>query len=258
MKTFVRHALLLLAVIVVCQTGIALAGDYYWVSSEKTDAASAAGDQKAAAPAKSLSCPEESICSDKCCCNNACEGCACTACDCCRTWYVVPEIQEKIGYTSFEFGFGNNYPVSKLDYSLNSTWVGLRAGVERCDWDVHLEWLMPMVQHVDGGIYDSDWSAPAQLESLSHSATRWNDGQQVNLEADYKYSDCIWGMPIEFWPLAGFRWEKFSMTAYDGVQLFGGRLGPFSIQGDDLTINLQHAKHGRRYDTFSPQRRCPY
>jgi hypothetical protein len=99
---------------------------------------------------------------------------------------------------------------------------------------------MPMVQHVVGGIYDSDWSAPAQLESLSHSATRWNDGQQVNLEADYKYSDCIWGMPIEFWPLAGFRWEKFSMTAYDGVQLFGGRLGPFSIQGDDLTINQQY------------------
>jgi hypothetical protein len=97
-----------------------------------------------------------------------------------------------------------------------------------------------MVQHVDGGIYDYDWAAPARLESLSHSATRWNDGQQVNLEADYKYSDCIWGMPIEFWPLAGFRFQRFDMTAYGGEQLFGGRLGPFTNQGDALTINQQY------------------
>jgi outer membrane protease len=259
MKTFVRQALLLLAVIVVCQTGIALAGDYYWVSSEKTDMASAAGDQKAAAPAKSLSSPEESICSDKCGCNNACDGCVCSSCDSCRTWYVVPEIQEKIGYTSFEFGgyspdIGPFTPLSKLDYSLNSTWIGLRVGVERCDWDVHLEWLMPMVQHIDGGMYDYDWNTkyitpqndPSRLDSLSHAATRWNDGQQINLEADYKYSDCFLGMPIEVWPLAGFRFQRFDMTAYGGYQIvsrnnvWGPPDRPFDNQGDGLTINQQY------------------
>jgi len=243
-----------LAVIVVCQTGIALAGDFYWVSSEKTDAASAAGDQKAAAPAKSLSCPEESICSDKCCCDNACDGCACSSCDCCRTWYVDYRIQEMFGYTSFQYGFDgpSQYypaaysPVSKLDYSLNSTWTGVRVGVQTCTWDVHLEWLMPMVQHIDGGMYDYDWSGPDRAAgSLSHAATRWNDGQKIELEADYKYSDCFLGMPIEFLPLAGFRFQRFDMTAYDGIQLVDdGTIGVPPVgslyPGDGLTINQQY------------------
>jgi outer membrane protease len=236
----------------VCQTGIALAGDFYWVSSEKTDAA---GDQKAAAPAKSLCCPEESICSDKGCCDNACDGCVCSALESCRTWYVDYLIQEKIGYTSFQYGFpgpSSLYPaayspVSKLDYSLNSTWTGLRVGVERCEWDIHLEWLMPMVQHIDGGMYDYDWSGPDRaFASLSHSATRWNEGQQINLEADYKYSECFLGMPIEVWPLAGFRFQRFDMTAYDGIQLVNDGTIPNlpnpgdTWSGDALTINQQY------------------
>jgi outer membrane protease len=252
MKTFVRYALLLLAVIVACQTGIALAGDFYWVSSEKTDAASAAGDQKAAAPAKSQCCPEESICSDKGCCDNACDGCVCSAVESCRTWYVDYRIQQMLGYTSYQFGTGGPWhgypafdPLSKLDYSLNSTWTGVRFGVQRCNWDVHLEWLIPMVQHIDGGIKDYDWNIhspyndPTRLDSLSHSATRWNDGQKIELEADYKYSECFLGMPIEVWPLAGFRFQRFDMTAYGGEQIIPPT-GPFNFQGDALTLNQQY------------------
>ncbi|MGD0382753.1 MAG: hypothetical protein ABSA77_04465 [Thermoguttaceae bacterium] len=261
MKMFVRYTLLLLAVIVLCQTGIALAGDFYWISSEKTDGASAAGDQQAAAPAKSLSCPEESICSDKCCCNNACDCCACTAVESCRTWYVDYRIQEMFGYTSFEFGTvpqlrGLQYaPLSKLDYSLDSTWNGVRVGVQRCNWDVHFEWLMPMVQRIDGGINDYDWNIaaptndPTRLDSLSHSATRWNDGQKIELEVDYKYSDCFLGMPIEVWPLAGFRFQRFDMTGYDLTQNIGGGVQPNGnpipnpgdfYPGDILTLNQQY------------------
>ena len=91
-----------------------------------------------------------------------------------------------------------------------------------------------MVQHIDHGMNDYDWNVvdprndPARLDSLSHSSTRWNDGQQINIEADYKYSDCFLGMPIEVWPLAGFRFERLDMTAYAGDQLVSrnGALAP--------------------------------
>ena len=161
------------------------------------------------------------------------------------------------GYTSYQFGSApaeNVHPYgpeSKLNFSLDSTWTGLRLGVQRCNWDVHFEWLTPMVQHIDHGMNDYDWNVvdprndPARLDSLSHSSTRWNDGQQINIEADYKYSDCFLGMPIEVWPLAGFRFERLDMTAYAGDLLVSrngafGPLGPFDFQGDALTFNQQY------------------
>jgi hypothetical protein len=245
MKTFVRHALLLLAVIAVCQTGIALAGDYYWVSSENTDLASAAGDQKAAAPAQAPSVEASGGC------ESACNGCVSTACDCCRTWYVDYRIQQMFGYTAYQFGTapqlgGTQYdPISKLEYPLNSTWNGLRVGVQSCQWDVHLEWLMPLTQHINGSMYDWDWSATnIPPSSLSGHTARWNDGQKLEIEADYKYSDCFLGRPIEVWPLAGFRWQRFNMTAYDGIQLLDdGTMPVYPVgtryPGDNLTLNQQ-------------------
>jgi hypothetical protein len=184
-------------------------------------------------------------------CNQGCGGCACECyCEPCRYWYIEPEIQQMFGYTSFQFGgssplTGPYTPISKLDYSLDSTWTGLRVGVQRCNWDIHFEWLTPMVRSIDRGMKDYDWNIddprndPTRLDSLSHSKTRWNDGQKLELEADYKYSDCILGMPVEVWPLAGFRFQRFGITAYGAEQLIPPD-GPFAFQGDVLTINQQY------------------
>jgi hypothetical protein len=243
MKTFVRLALLLLAVIAVCQTGIVLAEDYYWVSSDKDTPV--AGDQKVAAPA------QPSGAGESCYSCNACDSCCCSAVDCGRTWYVDFKIQEMWGYTSYQFGTdgpwhgGSEFaPLSKLDFSLDSTWTGLRVGVERCNWDVHLEWLMPMVQHIDGVMSDYDWNInspyndPTRLDSLTHSSQRWNDGQKLELEADYKYSDCFLGMPVEVWPLAGFRWQRFDITAYNIDYIVPDR--GHTYDGDVITFNQQY------------------
>ena len=251
MKAVLRVVLPLLAVILVYQAGVAQATTYMYASDEVTAAAS---DQKPATVSQPP-CVENAICPENC----RASGC-CSSCDC-RWLYADLEVQRMTGYTSYQFGSAPGEPnlaapygpESKLDFSLDSTWTGLRLGVQRCNWDVHFEWLTAMAQHIDGGMKDYDWNTdfilprndPDRLDSLSHSSTRWNDGQQIDIEADYKYSDCFLGMPIEVWPLAGFRWERLDMTAYAGDQLVSrngafGPLGPFAFQGDALTFNQQY------------------
>jgi len=77
MKTFVRHAVTLLAIAVACQAGLALADDgYYWVSGSNQSAAPA-GTEKVAAQGQSAC---SSCCPDQSC--NACDPCGgCLGCE---------------------------------------------------------------------------------------------------------------------------------------------------------------------------------
>ena len=67
-------------------------------------------------------------------------------------------------HTSHQFGTapqlgGPQYaPVSKLDWSLDSTWTGFRLGLEEVDSATHIEWLTPMAECISGGMYDYDWN----------------------------------------------------------------------------------------------------
>ncbi len=197
------------------------------------------------APAKEAPAAEGTCC-------QGCGGCECNCCcEPCREWYVEGEIQRMYGYTSYQFGTDPTdrspvapyAPLSKLNFSLDSDWVGLKVGVKRCDWDVHFEWLTPMTRAIDGFMSDYDWNIynprndADRLDSLTHSGERWNDGQKIELEADYKYSDCILGMPIEVWPLAGFRFQRFDITAYN-IDTIVGPLAPYT--GDVITFNQQY------------------
>ncbi|MGA2797855.1 MAG: omptin family outer membrane protease [Thermoguttaceae bacterium] len=211
--------------------------EYYETADTQTPAA------KEAAPAAEGNCCQ------------GCGGCACDCCCCCcdpgQEWYANVEFQRMYGYTSYQFGTGPGgpqfAPLSKLNYSLDSDWIGLKVGLLRNDWDVHFEWLTPMMRQIDGVESDYDWSGPNRAAaSLSKSSERWNDGQKLELEADYKYSDCILNMPIEVWPLAGFRFQRFDMTAYNGVQIINDRTIPNlpnpgdTFPGDGLTLNQQY------------------
>jgi len=76
MKTFVRHAVALLAVTVVCQGSLALAEDYYWVTGGG-QAATSANDEKVAKPAQSdcAACDPASCCPEESCgCGSCCPG----------------------------------------------------------------------------------------------------------------------------------------------------------------------------------------
>lgn len=119
---------------------------------------------------------------------------ACAAVQPCRAWYLDYRVQQMFdSNTSFQSGSsapltGPYTPISKLAYSLDSTWTGLRLGVQKPDWDVHFEWLTPIGRGIDRGIVDYDWNIveprndPTRLDSLAQLSTRWNDGQKLELE----------------------------------------------------------------------------
>jgi outer membrane protease len=187
-------------------------------------------------------------------CNQGCGGCALNSCcyEPCREWYFDGRIQRMYGYTSYQFGTapGDTSPVapyaplSKLNFSLDSDWIGLRVGVRKCDWDIHFEWLTPMTRQIDGFMSDYDWNInnprndADRLDSLTHSGERWNDGQKLELEGEFKYSDCILGLPIEVWPLAGFRFQRFDITAFNVDYIIPDR--GLVFVGDAITFNQQY------------------
>ncbi|MDZ7618280.1 MAG: omptin family outer membrane protease [Patescibacteria group bacterium] len=138
--------------------------------------------------------------------------------------------------TAYEFGtpeyWPNAYaPISRLDFSLDSTWHGLRVGVGEPEWRMHVEWLTPMSRKIHGVMADYDWNIneprddPSRLDLLTHSSLRWNDGQMLEWEAAYRWTDSLFARPLELWPLLGFRFQRFNMTAY-GIDSLVPPTGP--------------------------------
>ena len=164
--------------------------------------------------------------------------------------------------TSYQFGsapveltpgyphpIGTPYaPESKLDWSLDSTWTGLRLGLEKADSAAHFEWLTPMARSINGTMEDFDWNIddprndPAGLDSLSRSSERWNDGQMLDIEYEFRLLERPLGLPVEVWPMIGFRWQRFDITGYAGNQIIPPD-GPFPppFDGDLITFKQEYA-----------------
>lgn len=155
--------------------------------------------------------------------------------------------------TRYEFGMPPEEPqvytpLSRLDWSLNSVWHGFQIGRRGRHWAVQFEWLAPMQSSVDGNLYDYDWltpESPDRLDSLSSSALRWNEGQSLDLGGEFRLGSWeILGAPVEIWPTAGFRFQRFAMTAHDGIQLIGDDISVpppgTPLDGDLITFNQQY------------------
>jgi hypothetical protein len=154
--------------------------------------------------------------------------------------------------TSYEFGQPPYAPVayaplSRLDWSLNSCWHGFQIGRRQVDWGIQFEWLAPMESTIHGTMDDYDWldsAMPDHLSSLSSSALRWNEGQMLDLGGEFCLGDSLLGMPVEVWPMAGFRFQRFAMTAHDGLQVIGDDpMVPAPgtpLPGDLITFNQQY------------------
>lgn len=259
MKTFLGRAVMTLSIAVACQTGLARDMNFSWVS-DQTEAASAADVTATGWAVAQSPCDAE---------RSGCEAKSPSECECecgdwlraatkpCRTWYVDYRVQQMLSSdTRYQYGsvsplIGPFAPVSKLTYSLDSTWTGLRAGVQKPNWDIHFEWLTPMQRNTIKGMADYDWNIsypednPKRLDSLSQASTRWSDGQKLEFEGERKWTDRFLGLPIELWPLAGFRFQRFDMIAYNGYQIVGdGKKvplpGSFTDRGDSLSLNQQY------------------
>jgi hypothetical protein len=170
------------------------------------------------------------------------------------------EVQERSMFNSrtcYQFGTPPGQspayaPLSKLDFALDSMWTGFQIGKQSANWGLQFSWLTPTQKSISGNLSDYDWltpSSPDHLDSLSNSELRWNDGQMLDLGGEFRLGDCILlGTPVEVWPMAGFRFQRFNMTGHDGVQIVGDWPGaPYFIPppgtllpGDLITFNQQY------------------
>jgi hypothetical protein len=167
-----------------------------------------------------------------------------------QVWTVDYRVRSMLdSSTSYEFGdpFALYAPLSKLDFELDSIWHGLQIGVELPNWGMHLEWLTPMQQRIDGQMADYDWNIddprddPSRLDSHTLSSQRWCDGQMLELGTEFKLTNSFFGWPVEFWPALGFRFQRFDITAYS-ISCVVPALGPLpEYEGvDAITFNQQY------------------
>jgi hypothetical protein len=136
--------------------------------------------------------------------------------------------------------------LSRLAFSLDSNWHGLRLGLDRPAWEVHAEWLTPVQDTVDGALLDYDWQPPNPDSSFTDLGTmreRWINGQMLGIELDVQLLDGLFGQPIEVWPLGGFRWQHFHLMCYDLVQVKEDNVwmaDPYTYSGDVIDFKQDY------------------
>lgn len=154
-------------------------------------------------------------------------------------------------HTSYEFGTPDPpptgwTPLSRLDFPLNSLWQGLQFGLQREDWGVHLEYLMPMQKQVQGNLKDYDWEIPnADYTIYSESRQRWVEGGMLDFGAEFRLLERPFELPMGVWSTAGFRWQRFHLVASDLVQydLTDPSSSPYRYAGDVIDFNQQYYQY---------------
>jgi hypothetical protein len=159
-------------------------------------------------------------------------------------------------HTTYQFGTspqdpGPQYaPLSKLNWSLDSMWQGLQIGFEKPRWGAHFEWLTPMLHNSFGEMSDYDWSGADRAPALlSVSPQHWTDAQTIEIEGEYKLFDRIFTLPVAFWSIAGYRYQRFGMMAYNGVQVINDGtmpipdIPPVGYRWHEETVSLNQEYH---------------
>ncbi len=165
------------------------------------------------------------------------------------TWTIDYRFRSLVGSrTSYEFGTPDPppygwTPLSQLNFPLDSYWHGIGIGVERPTWAIRFEWLFPQ-QGIEGNLSDYDWQIPGDpFTDLGYAQQRWTDGQMLDLSLEFQLADHLFGLPVEVWPVGGFRWQRFDIMCYDLVQVKSDDVWldpPYTAAGDVLTFNQQY------------------
>jgi hypothetical protein len=138
-------------------------------------------------------------------------------------------------------------PAERLNLALNSDWHGLRIGVGEPTWGVQFEWMMPQ-QGIQGGLEDYEWNPPnrdGSYTDLGLTTPRWSGGfgQYIDFGLEFQLTERTFDRPVEIWPMAGFRWQRFQVTGYElnQVKLQNVWLDPpLYRDGDILLFNQQY------------------
>jgi hypothetical protein len=226
MKTFVRHSVTVLAFIVACQGGLALAEEYYWVSGGDAAKAPAAADKAPAAPKAGTSCPT-SCCQEPCCdpvCGNVC-GC---------TEEPGVGIVAGVGLDAFKGIADKGYSNFGQVTSLNTGW--LIPGAE----DFGLGWQTGIsygVYDFDGRVtFDSNKEAVSQSQLfVTTGFYRKATGDQrvsFGMVYDWMFND-NWGYWGRSPSLGQCRVQvEYAVNELNGVGLWGAQRDLGSVQTD--------------------------
>ena len=153
--------------------------------------------------------------------------------------------------TSYEWGTPDVSPGwsprSRMALSLNSCWHGLRAEIKRPTWALHYEWMMSQ-QGINGSAAEYGWNPPntdGSYTDLGYMTERWGGayGQMMDLGFEFQLKDKLFGLPIEVWPTAGFRWQRFEITCFDLAQVRKDNQPidpPDQYPGDIAKVNQQY------------------
>lgn len=153
-------------------------------------------------------------------------------------------------YTAYQYGTEPQQvpgwsPLSRLNFALNSCWHGLVFGKETPTESFTIEWMMAG-QYIQGRLRDEDWVPPnpdGSFTDLGFARERWEEGQMLDIGYKRRIFDHPLGLPVEVWPMIGFRWQRFNITAYDGEQVKSGNEWlnpPDLLPGDVINFNQQY------------------
>ena len=90
---------------------------------------------------------------------------------------------------------------------------------------------------------------PVRTEIPRRCRVRPNAGptdRPLELEGSFKLTDHILRVPLEIWPVIGFRFQRFDLMAHDGVQDINDGTFPdippvgYRWQGDTISFNQQY------------------
>jgi hypothetical protein len=122
----------------------------------------------------------------------------------------------------------------------------LALRLEQPVWEVHVEWLTPIQDDMKGSLYDYDWLPPnpdSSFTDLGVMRERWISGQMLDINLEVRVLDGMLGQPIQVWPLAGFRWQRFHLMAYDLAQLKEDNVwpaDPYTYSGDVIDFQQDY------------------
>jgi len=128
-------------------------------------------------------------------------------------------------YTSYEFGNPfppGQSPLSRLEFPLNTWWMGLEVRRSLSRFSVGLEALTNIPNDINGVFKDSDWTDeehPKVGTIYSESRCRLDPSYSLRADLDMKVSDWL-KLPVWFdlRPVIGLRWQQLSLVTHDGTQ----------------------------------------
>lgn len=162
-----------------------------------------------------------------------------------KPWSVEAKLKYYFrSHTSYEFGNPfppNQAPLSRLEFPLNSWWAGAEVRRSFPRFSVGIEALRNITRETEGTFKDSDWEDddhPTALSIYSESNCRLEPSYMVRGDVDLKIADWV-GLPARFdlRPVAGFRWQRFTLVSHDGSQtspLSGGTVPDIDLTGDGI------------------------